>query len=374
MSSRLRVSQVRSAIFIMRSLLEQRFNIKFCFKLGIPCTKTFEMLQKVYQDHCMSRSQCFEWFKRFKNGQESVEDEAHGIRPSTATDICHVEEVREKVLENGRLTVRELAEQCNISEGSVHTILTEYLDMRRVSAKLVPRLLSVEQKSNRVSISLECLERSNNDPGFLDRIISGDETWVYGYDMETKAQSSVWVEKGSARPKKARQVRSNTKILLTVFFDSQGVVHKEFLPQGQTVNRFYYNDVLRRLRESIRKKRPELWEQNSWFLHHDNAPAHASLQIREFRAKNGMSVLPHPPYSPDLAPADFFLFPKLKSVLKGQRFDTAAEIKENSLKELRAIHPEEFKKSFLQLKRRWLKCIDVGGDYFEGDKSRVPKL
>lgn len=358
----------------MRLLLEQRYNIKFCYKLGIPCTETFDMLQKVYEGTCMSRTQCYEWFKRFKSGQESVEDNVHGIRPSIATDICHVEEVRHKVLENGRLTVRELSEECHISTFSVYIILTEHLDMRRVAAKLVPRLLTIEQKTNRVSICQDLLSRSIEDPNFVNRIITGDESWVYGYDMETKAQSSQWVEKPGVRPKKARQVRSKTKVMLTVFFDSQGVVHKEFLPEGQTVNRYYYNDVLRRLRENVRRLRPELWAQNSWFLHHDNAPAHASNQIREFCEKTGTNVLPHPPYSPDLAPADFFLFPKLKSVLKGRRFDTVAEIKENSLRDLRAIKPEEFQKSFSKLQRRWQKCIQVGGHYFEGDRIEVPEL
>ena len=138
---------MRSAIFIMQSLIEQKCIIKFCFELGIPCIKTFGLLSKVYQDHCMSCFQCFEWFKRFKTGQESVEDEEHGNRPSTAPDFCHKEEVGTKALENGRL---ELAEQCDISEDSVHTILIEYLHMHRVSAKLVPQLLSVEQKSSRV--------------------------------------------------------------------------------------------------------------------------------------------------------------------------------------------------------------------------------
>ena len=83
--------------------------------------------------------------------------------------------------------------------------------------------------------------------------------------------------------------------------------------------------------------------------------AHSSLRIREFCAKNGMRVLPHPPYSP----VNFFLFSKLKSVLKGQRFNTVAEIKEISLNELRAIQPEKLKRSFCQLKGRWQKCIDA---------------
>jgi len=92
----------------------------------------------------------------------------------------------------------------------------------------------------------------------LKRVITG-ETWVYDYDVEIKAQSSQWKRPEEPRPKKVRQVRSSVKILLTVFFDYNGAVHREFLPQGHTVNKEYYLEVMRRLREAIRKKRPELW-------------------------------------------------------------------------------------------------------------------
>ena len=87
---------------------------------------------------------------------------------------------------------------------------------------------------------------------------------------------------------------------------------------------------MRRLREAIRQKRTELWKNQSWILHHDNAPAHTSMLVREFLAKNKTVIMPQPPYSPDLAPADFFLFPKLKTPMKGKRFATIEEIKEKS--------------------------------------------
>jgi hypothetical protein len=86
---------------------------------------------------------------------------------------------------------------------------------------------------------------------------------------------------------------------------------------GQRVNRWYYLEVLKRLRENVRRKRPQLWRNNPWFLYHDNASAHASLLVRDFLANTNTTVLPQPPNSPDLALEDFFLFPKLKSTLKG---------------------------------------------------------
>jgi transposase len=118
--------------------------------------------------------------------------------------------------------------------------------------------------------------------------------------------------------------------MLICFFDIEGIVHQEFVPAGQTVNGKFYFDVLRRLRENIRRKRPDKWRNNSWVLHHDNAPAHASLVVRQFVASTNTKVIPHPPYSPDLAHCDFFIFPKMKLKLKGRRFDSIEEIQTES--------------------------------------------
>jgi len=194
---------------------------------------------------------------------------------------------------------------------------------------------------------------------------------VYGSDVETKAQSSQWKLPHEPRPKKARQVWANVKVLLTVFFDCRGVVHHEFLPQGRTVNKEYYLQVMRNLREAIRQKRPDLWKNKNWLLHHDNAPAHTSLLVREFLTKNNTLMMPQPPYSPDLAPCDFFLFPKLKRPMKGRRYATIEEIKTASKEELNKITKNNFLKCFEDWKKRWHKCIISDGDYFEGDKIDI---
>jgi transposase len=83
---------------------------------------------------------------------------------------------------------------------------------------------------------------------------------------------------------------------------------------------------MRRLREKVRRRRPELWREHTWLLHYYNAPAHTSILAQQFLAKYKMAVIPYPQYSPDLAPCDFFLFPKMKLKLKGRRFDTTEEI------------------------------------------------
>jgi len=122
------------------------------------------------------------------------------------------------------------------------------------------------------------------------------------------------------------------------------------------------------LREAVRRKRPEAWTNNTWMLHHDNAPAHASLLIREILTKHETTVVPQLPCSPDLAPADFFLFPKLKSSLKGRRFQTVEEVEENLIRDLCTIPQNMFQDAFQNWKKGWEWCIKSGGEYFEGDK------
>jgi hypothetical protein len=127
--------------------------------------------------------------------------------------------------------------------------------------------------------------------------------------------------------------------------------------------------VLNHLRENVRRRnRPQLWGNNSWFPHHDNVLAHASLMIHDFLGNTNITVLPQPPYSPDLALEDFFLFPKLKSTLKG-RFQMSQEINENTQMELRTILKKACQDCFQKWQPHWEHCINEGGEYFEGNKA-----
>ncbi|GAB1859743.1 Mariner Mos1 transposase [Camponotus japonicus] len=109
--------------------------------------------------------------------------------------------------------------------------------------------------------------------------------------------------------------------------------------------------------------RPDIVDR--WRLHHDNAPAHTALLVKDFLAKKNVATLPHPPYSPDLSPPDFFLFPKMKRILKGQRFESVPEIQATVTRVLKDIPVEDFKKCFEQWQNRWKRCIDAQGAYFE---------
>ena len=195
--SRLRFSDICG----MAEVDEQRVCIKFCVRLG----KTgSEMLKQAFGDSCMNRSRTFEWFGRFKNGITSTANDDRSGRPSTATTPSKVEELRAAVNQDRRRTIHDLCAEVGIGYGSCQRIVTEQLNMHRIAAKFMPRVLTQDQKDSRVAICQELKETVINDPTLLLNIITGDESIVYAYDPETKLQSSQGKSPAPPRPKKAR--------------------------------------------------------------------------------------------------------------------------------------------------------------------------
>jgi histone-lysine N-methyltransferase SETMAR len=143
------------------------------------------------------------------------------------------------------------------------------------------------------------------------------------------------------------------------------VIHKEFVPEGQTVSSAFYVDVIERLLKGISRVKPQFRAEGSWFLLHDNAPSHSALVVKTFLAKHDVVEISHPPYSPDLAPADFFLFPSVKTALQWKRFQDVEDIKKNVMAELNTVPLEAFADCLQKLFGGCKKCIQVGRDYFE---------
>lgn len=154
------------------------------------------------------------------------------------------------------------------------------------------------------------------------------------------------------------------------FFYIKGIVHIDWVPEGQTMNQHYYISVLANLREWVRRKRNDLWRKKSWILHQDNAPAQSALSVKTFLAKRNIPILDHPPYSPDLAPSDFFLFPKVKSALKGTRFETFKAVKEKATEVMNGLPENDLQHCYEQWKIRMERCRDRGGEYIEGDNMK----
>ena len=116
-------------------------------------------------------------------------------------------------------------------------------------------------------------------------------------------------------------------------------------------------------RKRFGRKRPALFKSAPWHFHQDNTPVHNSILVTDYLTKMGIKTVPHPPYRPDLAPCDFWLFPKLTDC----RYETIDQMKEAVMKVIDTLTQEDFHGAFRKLLERYNKCIAVGGDYFEGD-------
>jgi len=145
--------------------------------------------------------------------------------------------------------------------------------------------------------------------GVLNYIVTGDETWVPHITPESKQQSLHWKHTGSSKRKKFKQTISTRKIMCTVFWDRQGVLLVEFLPQSTTINSAVYCETLKKLRRAIQNKRRILLSA-TFLLLHDNARPHSAAQTQDPITSFRWEQMDHPPYSPDLAPSDFYLLPK----------------------------------------------------------------
>ena len=178
-------------------------------------------------------------------------------------------------------------------------------------------------------------------------------------------RESVEDDKYSGQPSICKTPEMITKVREVIPEERRQTIHE--VPAGQAVNGKFYCEVLRRLRQNVRRKLPEIWKNRNWLLHHDNAPAHTSLVVREFLTKNNVSTVPHPAYSPDMAHCDFYVFPKMKLRLKGRRFASIEEVQAESQQILNTLTPADFSECFQKWQNRWDRCIQAQGDYFEGD-------
>ncbi len=187
--------------------------------------------------------------------------------------------------------------------------------MQRVCAAWVPHFLRAHEIERRREICTENLARIAAEPDFLDRVITVDESYIHHYDPKTKRESETWQRPGEPRSKKIRQQKSAGKVLLVAFFDCRGMVYQHVCPPHTKINKEYYLTVLKTLKDHIRRKRSELI--GRWVLHQDNATPHTAAVVQQWFQDQDIELMPHSPYSPDLAPCNFWLFPTLKRAFRG---------------------------------------------------------
>lgn len=308
----------------------------------------------VYGDDALTKRVCQKWFARFRSGNFDVEDRPRTGRPTEADN----QEIKALVNANPKITTREIANSLNISQPTVVRRLKKIGYVSRLNV-WVPHVLTEEQLTKRISFCDMLKKRNEIDP-FLSRIVTGDEKWVL-YENVDRQRS--WGPRGEPPPTTPKAGLHPRKVLLSIWWDRKGVIYYELLPEGKTIDSKVYCQQLTKLNLAIKNKRPELANRRGVMFHHDNATPHTSLKTRNKLLRLGWDVLPHPPYSPDLAPSDYHLFRSLQNSLNGKSFAHVEAIK---------LHLDQFfnnktqafyEQGIMNMPERWQKVIDNVGKY-----------
>lgn len=344
---------------------EFRVLIKHYFLRGKTIADTETALKKCYSDSAPSHGMIHKWFTEFRCGRTSTSDEHRPGRPIEVTTPAMIEKIHDMILNDPKLKVRELAEAVHISTERVIYILHEKLEARKLCARWVPRLLTINQKRIRVTTSMKNLELFQKDSSeFLRRYVTMDETWIHHYTPESNEQAKQWVLPGQRVPKRPKTQRWAGKVMASVFWDARGIIFIDYLEKGKTITGPYYSELLDRLNAEIKKKRPYLKKKKVLF-HHDNAPAHKSVIAQSKLHELGYELLPQPPYSPDLAPSDYYLFGNLKRWLAGKRFESNEEVEYETDSYFGLLDKSYYSEGIKKLENRWARCIELKGDYVE---------
>ena len=317
-------------------------------------------LNAVYGEESPSWATIKLWYNEFQSGRTTVIDEERTRRPTEiSSGITH--QLIKIVQSECRITIREMAGRLNVTTGTVHSLLAEN-GIRKLCSRFVPRLLTAEMQANRLDAcrkNLQLLQVIGDR--LLSNIITMDETPLSLYVPQSRRESQEWKLPGESFSIKMRSSTSHRKAtMLSVFWDATGIVLIDFADTGISLNTDYYCNFVQEARRRRRKSRV-----CDFYYFADNAPIHTSNQSATAVASLGLTVLLHPPYSPDLAPSDFYLFRHLKEHLRGHRFLSKEDVKASVTEFLDKKPPNFFKSAFEDLETRWKKCVEKDGNYFE---------
>jgi len=176
-----------------------------------------------------------------------TEDEARPGCPFSVRNEGLIAKVRKQIQEEHCVTVRMMADEFGVNRETIRQILVEDLGKRKVASWCVPHALSDDQKHKHVQYAKDIIKTARRNKNFLNSIVAEDETWCFRYDPMTKRQSAEWKSPASPKGKQVHLQKSKVKTMLVCFYNSKGINHHEFVPEGQTVAGSFYLSVLERL-------------------------------------------------------------------------------------------------------------------------------
>lgn len=335
-----------------------RHILKFLFDAGYSVVEAIKFIESVYGNGVIGRTMAYKWFKRFEEGEFDLSDKKRDGRPRE----LNLAELENLIVQNPKATTRELESILDFDHTTIYRGLIK-LEKVQKWGTWVPKELTEFDKNRRVvaastllKLHTECVESGKL---FFERIVTGDEKWVLYLNNENRKEWRGRNEDASPRVKDGLHPK---KILLSIWWDIKGPIYYELLPLNQTINAEKYICQLMCLKNTISRKRPNL-EADGVILQHDNARPHTAKSTKEALSNLHWEVLPHPPYSPDIAPSDYYLFRSMASALRGTNFTNKEEV-EVWINDWLNSKPQAFyERGIRSLFGRWETIVESGGEY-----------
>ena len=215
------------------------------------------------------------------------------------------------------------------------------------------------QLTKRIPICDSLLKRNETDP-FLKKIITGDEEWVV-YDNVVRKRS--WSKRDELAQSTLKADIHRKKVMLSVWWDFKGIVYFKSLPRNQTINSNIYCRQRMKLDKEMKEKQPELAIRKGDICHQDDARPHTSLVTCKKLLELGWEVMPHPPFSPDLAPSDYHLFCSLQNHLDVKTLYSNETVKNELIQFFVSKNQTFYESRITKLTERWQKVIEQNGQY-----------
>lgn len=333
-----------------------RVVFEYEFRRGTTVSETVRQVNAVFGDGSATNSTVTRWFKKFRGGNFDLVNEPRG-RPEVKVKN---EELLALVESDPSQSSRDLAAAFDVS---VKTILEHLAQIGKVKKldKWIPHELTALQQDQRLEACVSLLARHKIEP-FLHRIVTCDEKWIL-YDNRKRAYS--WLDAEEPPKHHAKPNLHQKKVMVSVWWSRSGVVHHSFMKPGTTITASVYSKHIADMMEQLAIKQPKLFNRSNPILLHDNARPHIAKLTSETLQKLKLETLQHPPYSPDLAPTDYYFFQNLDNFLSGKTFSSRDEV-ENAFLEFLASRPSDFYSNGInQLPLKWQKCVDSNGAYFD---------
>ena len=334
-------------------------NIRVCmlyeFKLQHNASEATRNINFAWGDGSVTERTTQRYYQKFRSGNFTLENEDRG-RPDI---VLSNDKLKAVVESDTRKSVRELANELSVTKSTISRHLKEVGKVKKLD-KWIPHQLNEKQENRRFEICSSLIIRNQIDP-FLSRIITCDEKWVL-YD--NRRRSAQWLD-GDEKPKQMPKPNLHPKkTMITVWWYSGGIIHYNFLQPGESITAQSYCNEIEEMHQKLLQKQPARVKRKGTILLHDNARPHVSRLTAQKLHDLKYEVLPHPAYSPDLSPSDYYMFKHMDAFLANKMFRNQGDVQNAIFQFFESRNPDFYENGIYALPTRWQKCIENNGKYF----------